>query len=299
MADTPEKKGMFVAVGHSLQRLTSTDGENWSKPQLGKSGQILRSVCYGNGRFVALGFSGGSNYFASSVDGVTWNIQSAGNQFSMFMREIVFQNGKFFGFGGEPPFIQTSEDGITWSEKTIFKDGFRINPKDRWRVSLVFHHVKFGNDRFIAVGQIGWRGTSKDGMEWTSADDIKTPDAFIDIACGNGVFVGGGLHGLRMTSVDGIKWTDRVIGEEGEHINTMLWAGDRFVGIAAGATYISPDGYKWERQPNKNAPLRAIYANGLFVGTHWKGRVLTSPDAINWKQVMKCDEHIECIAYGG
>lgn len=298
MSDSNDKKGVFVAVGHSMLRVTSVDGENWSKPQLGKPGEILRAVCHANGRFVALGYSGGSNYFGTSADGVNWKTQGVGNQYSWYIRDVVFGNGKFHGFGGEPPFLQTTEDGSTWTDRTVFKDGFPLHPNDRVYFSRVFSRVKYGNDRFMALGQLGWRGISKNGLEWKTAEDIKTADAFIDVACGNGIFVGAGLHGLRMTNTDGLKWTDRVVGEEGEHINTILWAGDRFVGIGAGATYISADGRRWERRPNRNAPLRAAYGDGVFVGCHWKGRLLHSKDAVNWMQVMKCDDHIEAVTYG-
>ena len=62
----------------------------------------------------------------------------------------------------------------------------------------------------------------------------KAADSLIDVAYGNGVFAGGGMHGLRMRSTDGLNWTDRATGEEGEHINSILWDGRQFVGIGQG-----------------------------------------------------------------
>ena len=61
-------------------------------------------------------------------------------------------------------------------------------------------------------------------------------DAFIDVTFGNGLFVGVGLHGLRMSSEDGLAWSERLVGEEGEHINSVLWTGERFVAVGQGAT---------------------------------------------------------------
>jgi hypothetical protein len=117
-------------------------------------------------------------------------------------------------------------------------------------------------------------------------------------AFGNGVFVGVGLHGLRMSSTDGLKWEHRQTGEEGEHLNSILWAKDRFVAIGAGATYFSADGKTWEKAANENAPLTATFGNGVFVGVAWKGKVLTSTDAKAWKQVVKIDRHLEAVGYG-
>ena len=75
-----------------------------------------------------------------------------------------------------------------------------------------------------------------------------------------------------MITKDGVKWTDRQLGEEGEHLNSVVWAQDRFVAAGAGATYISSDGLKWERIPNANAPLSVAY--GAMLGVFLLG-VLT------------------------
>ena len=68
-----------------------------------------------------------------------------------------------------------------------------------------------------------------------------------------------------MTSEDGLTWTDRVVGEEGEHINAMIFDGKRFVGIGQGATYFSLDGKAWERVPNRNAPTTATRGGDVYV----------------------------------
>ena len=81
---------MFMAVGHALQRLTSTDGENWSKPQLGDALICLYRVCYAKGRFVAVGFGLCADYTGCSTDGVSWKTQRIECECRMFMRDVVF-----------------------------------------------------------------------------------------------------------------------------------------------------------------------------------------------------------------
>ena len=66
-----------------------------------------------------------------------------------------------------------------------------------------------------------------------------------------------------------------------------------------GATWISPDGEKWERKPNTNAPLTVAFGHDTFVGVHWKGRLLRSADGIAWEQVHKCEYHLEAVTAGG
>ena len=106
-----------------------------------------------------------------------------------------------------------------------------------------------------------------------------------------------------MTSEDGLKWSDRMPGEEGEHLNSVVWTGERFVAVGLGGTYSSPDGLHWDRRDNRNAPLTVAYGGvdgkGLFVGTQWKGRILTSPDGVEWKQVYQAEQHFEAVGFGG
>jgi hypothetical protein len=69
------------------------------------------------------------------------------------------------------------------------------------------------------------------------------------------------------------------------------------VGVGLGATYTSSDGLAWTRKPNKDAPVCCAFGHGLFVGSAYKGRIMVSKDAVTWKQVLKCDEHIQAVAY--
>jgi hypothetical protein len=139
---------------------------------------------------------------------------------------------------------------------------------------------------------------SPDGFEWTDVAGAKPIDTLVDIAFGKGVFVGVGLHGLRMHTADGREWSEPERGAEGEHLNTVLFTGDAFVAIGAGATFRSTDGKAWERHANKNAPTAAVYGDGKFVGSLWKGKIVVSTDGIEWREVFKAPEHVEALAFG-
>ncbi len=284
---------MFVGVGHNGLRIASEDGVRWQHAQVGKEGEVWRAVCFGNDTFVAVGSYGGGNIFGSTRDGKTWKTSFKDAKYVQYLRGLGFGNKIFLGIGGDPgavgssaPFVMTTTDGAVWT------DAIGIPGKN------ILRRLAFGNGVFAGVGDRGRRAVSADGKQWQDAPDVKAIDTLVDVAFGNGVFAGVGLHGLRMCSVDGLKWTDRQAGEEGEHLNSILWARDRFVAVGAGATYTSTDGKTWQRQANTNAPQTATYGAGVYVGATWKGRLLHSADGVAWREVHKCEEHIEAIAFG-
>src|SRR4029077_11417687 len=92
--DTPKALsidlGLFVAVGHHGLRLSSSDGMEWNHAQTGKGGETYRAVAYGNGRFAAVGSYGGSNIFASTADGVTWETRTKEARYVNYLRGIGF-----------------------------------------------------------------------------------------------------------------------------------------------------------------------------------------------------------------
>jgi hypothetical protein len=287
------RRNCFLAVGHTGLRLFSADGNTWSDAQTGKEGEVYRAAAFGNGRAVAVGNYGGVNIFAASRDGKEWSTSTRDGKYALFVRGLGFGKDQFLAIGGDPgavgasrPFETHSTDGATWSELREFGG------------KNILRRLAYGNDRFVGVGDRGRRAASPDGREWKDAPDVKAIDTLVDVAFGNGVFVGVGLHGLRMTSEDGLVWTERQVGEEGEHLNSVVWAGERFVAVGQGATYISADGKTWRRTANSGAPLTVAYGGGVFVGASWKGRLLRSEDGVAWREVHKCPHHIEAVAFG-
>ena len=284
---------LFFCVGHQGQRIVSSDGAEWTHLQVGKEGEIYRAAAAGNGVHVAIGNFGGNNLISMTRDGAAWEQVSREGQYKNFFRGLAFGNGHFLAIGGDPgsvgsssPFVSRSDDGVKWSDYQF------ISGKH------ILRRVAWGGDRWVGVGDRGRRSMSKDGKDWVDAAELKATDTLVDVAFGAGKFVGVGLHGLRSVTEDGLKWTHRFPGEEGEHLNSILWAGDRFVAVGQGATYVSPDGIEWSRKENKDAPLTAAFGAGVFVGTNYKGKILRSTDAVEWKQVYKAEYHFEAVAFG-
>ena len=299
-----DPRPLFAAVGHNGQRLVSTDGSSWTNVQVGKEGQVYRGVAFGNGRIVAGGTYGGRNLFASSKDaGATWEVTEKDGNYTKSVHGLGFGLGQFVAVGGRPeivgvcePFALTSPDGVAWSDYAAMNERLTILRR------VVTGKAPDGKPLLVGVGDRGRRAASADGRAWVEVEKVKAIDTLVDLAYGEPggkpLFVGVGLHGLRMTSTDGLQWSDRLQGEEGEHLNSIVWTGDRFVAVGMGATYVSPDGAAWDRKPNADAPVRVAYGNRVFVGANWRGRLLRSDDGVAWTQTHKVDENIEAVAFG-
>lgn len=287
--------GLFVAVGQDGVRIVSENGTDWKNAQVGKDGETYRAIAFGNGRFAAVGSYGGDNIYATTTDGAAWETGKKEAKYIKYIRGIGFDGKQFIGIGGDPgsvgsskPFLLTSPDGKTWSD-TIEVPG-----------KTIIRRLAFGKGLIVGVGDRGRRSVSRDsGITWLDAPDTKAIDTLADVAFGNGRFVGVGLHGLRMSSDDGLAWSAPQRGPEGEHLNSIIWTGARFVAIGAGATYFSSDGSEWKREPNQNAPLSAAFGGGTYAGTQWRGRLLMSKDAIAWTDIHKIPQHIEALCFGG
>jgi len=284
---------MFLAVGHNGVRITSKDGQTWNKPILGKEGEVYRAAAYGNGHFAVVGTYGGENIMASTADGAAWDTGKRDAKYAHYFRGITFADGFFLATGGDPgsvgaakPFVAVSKDGATW------EDNFQIDGK------FILRRLAFGNGVWVGVGDRGRIAASPDGKTWKDTEGTKPIDTMVDVTFGNGVFVGVGLNGLRRTSKDGAAWSDPIRGNEGEHLNSILFTGRQFVAVGAGATYFSTDARDWKRMPNNNAPTFATFGAGICVGTSWRGRLLRSLDGIDWKDVHKCEQPIEAVAFG-
>jgi hypothetical protein len=289
---------VFLATGEKGLRVFSTDGKTWTHLQTDRDGVLLKYACFLDGRCVAAGQYGGERVAFVTTDGVKWDsLKLPGQPYATRLDALFVSANRFhailFEDGSKFQAI-TSEDGKNWLPRKSILDDWKVLRHDAH-----LRRVAQGNERVVLVGDYGARLSRKiDAEKFEAVQKALAKDTLIDIAFGNGVFVGGGLHGLRMRSKDGLEWTDRIVGEEGEHINSMIFDGKQFVGIGQGATYRSPDGEKWERISNNDAPTACAFGNGVYVGSLWPGKLLRSTDAIRWEQVRELPHHVLALTYG-
>ncbi len=108
--------GRFVAFGGSGRVTTSTDGVTWAGSVFDSSNNpSIRSVAYGNGRYVAVGSDYSAALIYTSPDAVTWTRRPY-NALIKPLTSILFADGRFVaaGPGGK---TYTSPDGLAWQEE--------------------------------------------------------------------------------------------------------------------------------------------------------------------------------------
>ncbi len=191
----PDPSGVFVAVGYGARRIRSLDdGKTWvddvsAEMQGGDDDQLLRTVTFGKGTFVALGWRS-----ETSADGKTWDDHGA--NIGQWLGGAVYANHQFVAVGGYG-MRAISSDGVTWMNHSI--DTVATHAAD----GIAFGAAMGG--RFVVANDDGVRSSSSDGVTWTAgvgADGTKTTH----LAFGNGLFLGVDATSV-VTSPDGATWT--------------------------------------------------------------------------------------------
>jgi hypothetical protein len=304
----------FALRGGRIWR--SVDGYHWENRYL--SGEVLNSVAFGNGTFVAVGSNGAAFV---STDGEQWTEVSTGTL--DHLEAIIHTASGFLAVSRRAldDLIQ-STDGLTWRPWNLVR-GPWLDPA----------RVIFALDRFIAVGGDGGGAGggqilhSDDGVSWVAASFPTEPASLFGLTYGQDRFVAVGVQQI-WTSVDGHAWrpaargTSEVLravaGDEtvfvavgetssGPSRAVLLWSADgelwesvvgfedlpaiyavahgpgQFVALAPGVALQSTDGKNWVRYPltEKRALMDVAYANGQYVAVGTRA-IATSTDGTQW-----------------
>jgi len=258
----------FVAVGANYlgfhgQVATSPNGIEWTSRESGTT-QALKSVCYGQGFFLAAGNNGTMIY---SQNGTTW--EDASPDINVNFSGIAYGNGLFVavGTGGA---ILTSVDADTWVSRTSGN-------------AVEYNAVLFANNQFVATGSEGAIATSTNGSSWTDRSS-GTSAELRSVAYGNGVYVAGG-SGAILTSSNGINWTQ----QSSLSAVAMVWSGDKFVGVnylgGNRGIVFSTNGLLWTLISLPTGPLDIAYGNGVYLAVFGLSPIYRSTDGTNWSAI--------------
>ena len=285
LEEVADKKPTGVSLGSFILRTYPVDN-GW------------RSVCYGNGLFVAVAYSGTGNRVMTSPDSINWTIRTSAADNDW--RSVCYGNGLFVAVAttGAGNRVMTSPDGINWTTRTSVADN-------------TWYSVCYGNGLFVAVATTGTGNrvmTSPDGINWT----IRTypvDNSWRSVCYGNGLFVAVAYSGTGnrvMTSPDGINWTIRTSAADNDWYS-VCYGNGLFVAVAAtgivNRVMTSPDGINWTTRTSAadNDWLSVCYGNGLFVAvaTGTGNHVMTSPDGITWTiRTSAADNDWYSVCYG-
>ena len=231
------------------------------------------SMCYGNGKFVAVSSNSDStaNRIAVSSDGVNWKYYSSA--VTSIHQQVAYGNGIFvgtifFNVAQNAQRIVTSYDGINWVARSTPADSLSLGP------------IIFADGKFVALTNNGqaYSFVSTDGINWTQSSAIGTGITnFTDIAYGNDLFVACSQASFNptespfMTSIDGLNWT---MGTAylGFTFNSIAFGKGMFVSCRSSEGNFfarSTDGVNWTTitLPGgiQNGHGSVVYGNGKFI----------------------------------
>lgn len=262
----------------------SNDADAWC--DLFPAGNRLQSIAFGQGRFVAVGFSG---TVVTSEDGINWTRQATPSQDDFY--SVAFGNGQFVAVGPAcgtascSGTIMTSPDGFQW---VVRPHGSKI-----WGLNA----IAFGKGQFVAVcgGATSFILTSTNGIDWVEhASGLQ--NNLTAVTFGGGQFVVGSDGGRILTSDDAVQWVERDFGTSADLAGLAFGGGQFAAGTfatptgASGSTIrTSSDGVQWTERwaslPGQFVQLIGIsYGNGIWIAAGYRngGFLLTSTDGITW-----------------
>ena len=234
------------------------------------SSQYWKSVCYGNGKFVAVAEN--TDTFAYSTDGITW---TQGNMpSSQAWYSICYGNDKFIAVINYSNKFAYSTDGITWTEGTM--------PSTRW-----WRSVYYDNGKFVVIGSSSNAfAYSTDGITWTEGT-LPSTAKWTSICYGNGKYVAvANKSDVFVYSSDGITWTQGTM-PSSKNWQSVCYGNNKFVAVAYGSNVFaySTDGITWTQgtMPGEHAWQSVCYDNGKFVAIVNGSAIFAySTDGITW-----------------
>ena len=234
-----------------------------------------QSVCYGNGRFIAIAKN--TNVFAHSTNGISWT-EGTISDVSREWQAVCYGNGRFVAIAKNTNVFAYSNDGITWIEGTIGVD------------NIEWQHVCYGNDKFVAITKNSIVfAYSNDGITWTETTLASSSRTWQCVCYGNGKFVAVEVdNSLAAYSSDGITWRTSSIGST-KPWQSVCYGNDKFVAIAKNSNMISYslNGTSWRlsTMSSSKAWKSICYGNGKFVVIATNSNVFAySVDGITWAE---------------
>lgn len=287
--DANDGPGIFVAVGYGGRRIRSIDdGRTWIDDQSlaahgGDDNDLLRTVVYGAGHFVALGWRA-----MDSQDAHMWTDHGA--NIGQWIGASVFAKGTFVAVGGYG-LHAVSADGITWDRHDTGTVAAHTHD------GLAFGDVAGG--RFVMANDDGHRSYSGDGKTWTDASGAAATKS-TEIAFGNGLFVGLADTAVVASSDGGATFSDAAT--LGMACQGLVFAQGHFTALAQGHVFTSANGSQWTDHTVAGISGGAIaYGHGTYV-TLQASKRRRSTDGITWEPPVSDDSgdanSLETITFG-
>ena len=282
-------------TGNNIRDILSTEKGNMLSSQ-----NWWYSVCYGNGKYVAVcgGYSF-SNIMAYSTDGINWTQGTMPS--SQDWRSVCYGNGKYIAVCNSPNIMAYSTDGISWTQGTM--------PS-----SPTWYSVCYGNGKYVAVANnSNIMAYSTDGISWTEGN-MPSSKRWYSVCYGNDKFV----VVTQLTNImayildsefDLLKFKESSVSASSiRGLQSICYGNGKFVALAGGAgsaqniMAYSTDGISWTQGtlPSSQRWYSVCYGNGKYVAVARGTTTMAySTDGISWTQgTMPIEESWYSVCYG-
>ena len=252
------------------------------------SRRYWRSVCYGNGKFVAV-VSNHFNIMAYSTDGISWtqgNMPSSQQWWS-----VCYGNGKYVAIVYDSNIMAYSTDGISWTQGNM--------PS-----SKLWHSVCYGNGKYVAVAgnYSNIMAYSTDGISWTQGN-MPSSRNWQSVCYGNGKYVAISDYNKYAYSTNGINWTEGTM-PSSQDWRSVCYGNGKYVAIVNDSNIMaySTDGISWTQgtMPSTSLWYAVCYGNGKYVAVARNSNIMAySTDGISWTQgTMPSSQDWYSVCYG-
>ena len=224
--------------------------ESWIEGTM-PSSQNWFSVCYGNGKYVAIAYN--SNVFAYSTDGITWSQGNMPNK--QQWRSVCYGDSKYVAISQLSNIFAYSTDGINWTEGTM-------PSRQEWIP------ICYGNGKFVAAcDQSNVFAYSTDGINWTEGT-MPSSQSWSSFCYGNGKFVTVAFDSnVFAYSTDGTSWTQGTMPSRQEWYD-VCYGNGKFIAVTISNVFAySTDGINWTEgtMPSNQWWASVCYGNEKFV----------------------------------
>jgi hypothetical protein len=263
------------------------DGRTWIDDQSleangGDDQDLLRTVAFGDGRFLAAGWQ-----TLSSPDGKTWTTSPPTKQ--NWFGALVHAGAAWVAVGGYGMRL-SSLDGTAWTDHAI--DTTAAHPHGCLTV------VPGPAPAFVACNDDGARSWSADGATWSYATGA-TSVASSQVVAGAGVVVGIDGADVVVSHDAGHTWASAAT------LDTpgggLVFAQGRFTLLATGAVFTSADGTSWQKHAAPGVePAPLAFGHGAYVAVRahaWQ----RSDDGLAWEAAVtdaSKDNALEWVTFG-
>ena len=280
--------GRFAALqSYTAESLYSNNGYTWSS-STAPLGEYYY-ISYGNGKFISVSNSVGSNSVIYSADGVSWSTATLPSSGKWFCSS--FGAGTFVALGTELNKAAYSINGTTWIGTSI--------TNQTWK------SVTYGSDKFVAVqssGSSNVYATSNDGITWTTST-LPISGMFEAVAYGsNGFITIKNSSNQGVISKDGVTWSTMTMPAVAGWIyltyGNMTYLAAHPDGIAT-----STDGINWTTRTTPITGIAQItFGNGVFAMCSYNAgtqNIAISKDGISWTLVSHAStSNLNAIGFG-